>query len=166
MLFWWIGGEKNLTYGGVVVDLWCDGGFVWWWWLSGEREHQKRRSCFRGGYVVARGVWWWLMGGSVGFILVFKVAGAGFCGCFGVVLVVTSGGYVFCGFSSTNFVVDEVFKYTDVNWRATKSNWNVLENCFEFVKMACFAWDGALCKTLSNIYLLKFFMRFAGASPL
>ncbi|RHN47625.1 hypothetical protein MtrunA17_Chr7g0255001 [Medicago truncatula] len=25
MLFWWIGGEKRLTYGGVVVDLRCGG---------------------------------------------------------------------------------------------------------------------------------------------
>jgi hypothetical protein len=60
------------------------------------------------------------MGGSVGFI--------GFCGgwCWFLVritggfLVVNGsfgggacGGYAFCGFSSTSFVVDEVFKYTN-----------------------------------------------------
>lgn len=43
-------------------------------------------------------VFWWLM-----VVLV-------------VVLVVASGGYAFCGFSSTSYVVDGVFKYTDVSW--------------------------------------------------
>jgi hypothetical protein len=43
-------------------------------------------------------VFWWLM-----VVLV-------------VVHMVASGGYAFCGFSSTSFVVDEVFKYTDVSW--------------------------------------------------
>jgi len=32
------------------------------------------------------------------------------------VLVVTSGGYAFCAFSSMSFVVDGVFNYTDVSW--------------------------------------------------
>jgi len=33
-----------------------------------------------------------------------------------VVFVVTSGGYAFCGFFSSSFVVDGVFSYMDVSW--------------------------------------------------
>jgi len=44
-------------------------------------------------------LFWWLM---VVLVVVFEVA---------------SGAYAFCGFSSTSFVVDGVFKYTDVSWR-------------------------------------------------
>lgn len=46
------------------------------------------------------------MSGAGGFLVVNGSFGGGACG----------GGYAFCGFSSTSFVVDEVFKYTDVSW--------------------------------------------------
>ena len=134
MTWWFCSGVDDV----VLVDRWreesdlwwCGGGSaVWWWWWSGDREHRKRRSyfrcCFRGGCVVARGVWWWLMGRTVGFfgfrdgwcwflmrinsgfLVVNGSFGGGVCG---------SGGYAFCGFFSSSFVVDGVFSYMDVSW--------------------------------------------------